>query len=161
MRSAIVLVSAVLALCSCAELSSLMGGSTIYYLSPEPRSSGCSDSDCQQLDRYEAQLYNSARSGRITRTQLVNMFYARRNQLFPDSEENDFTREIRAYQRVLAEQMDRKQLTEAQWIYLLDKRAGELNARNAQIQNSQPRTTNCKTTNTGTSINPVYSTQCY
>jgi len=148
-------------LSGCAEMAEVLGYSyTAPYLAAEPRPSGCDDARCQQLDRLEAQLYSAARSGRIRWVQLVDTFYAKRAELFPDSNDSGI-RELRSYQRVLAEQMDGRRITESQWVYLQEKKVAELQARNQLIQNTRPRSTNCTTRNVGTAASPQYQTQCY
>jgi len=154
-------------LSGCAEMATdmaeMLGMRTSYtapYLAAQPQSSGCDDARCQQLDRLEAQLYAAARSSRIRWVQLVDTFYAKRAELFPDSDDNGI-RELRAYQRVLAEQMDGRRITESQWVYLQEKKVAELQARNQLIQNTRPRATNCTTRNVGTAASPQYQTQCY
>lgn len=147
-------------LTGCAELNELISGKSAYYLSSRPGTTTCSDRLCQQLDAYESGLYSAARDGRIRWVQVVDMFYVRRDQLFPGIGDNSLTSEMRAYQRALAEQMDLKRLTESQWAYLIEKKAGELQAREAMVRNSRPRT-NCTTTNTGTANSPIYTTNCY
>lgn len=111
----------------------------VFTLSPYPQSSGCSRPECQRLDAIEAESYELARNGKLTWVKLVDDFYAERNKLFPNTQENNSTREYISYQRVLAEQLDNKKISESEWVYLLEKKIGELNARNQMLQNSQPR----------------------
>ncbi len=49
---------------------------------------------------------------------FVDTFYVERNRLFPNTEETNSWREYRAYQRVLAEQMDAKKISESPWVGL-------------------------------------------
>ena len=98
-------------------------------LAPYPQSSGCSDTRCRELDSLEERLYSNARAGTIRWVQLVDVFYARRAELFPSVGDNSSVRELRSYQRALAEQMDLKKITESQWVYLIERKNNELNAR--------------------------------
>jgi len=98
-------------------------------LAPYPQSSGCNDDRCIALDRTEAQLYAAARMGRINWVQLVDGFYQKRAELFPSVRDTASVRELRAYQRMLAEQMDERKLTETQWVYLNERKQNELRAR--------------------------------
>ncbi len=157
----ILLLAMTLVLAGCAEMAGVLGYSSSYtapYLAAQPQPSRCDDARCQQLDRLETQLYGAARSGRIRWVQLVDTFYSKRAELFPDSDDRGI-RELRAYQRVLAEQMDSRRITESQWVYLQEKKVGELNARNQLIRNTRPRATNCTTQNIGRAY-PQYQTQC-
>ena len=163
----LLLLSIAVVLSGCAEMATdmaeMLGFRTSYtapYLAAQPYSSGSDDARWQQLDRLEAQLYTAARSGRIRWVQLVDTFYAKRAELYPDSDDSGI-RELLAYQRVLAEQMDARRITESQWVYLLEKKVAELQARNQLIENTRPRSTNCVTRNVGTAAFPEYRTQCY
>src|SRR5688572_1229551 len=163
----LLLLSVAMVLSGCAEMAKdmaeMLGVNTSYtapYLAAQPQPSGCDDARCQQLDRLEIELYSAARSGRIRWVQLVDTFYAKRTELFPDSDDSGI-RELRAYQRVLAEQLDGRRITESQWVYLQEKKIAELQARNHLIQNTRPRATNCTTRNVGTAQFPQYQTQCY
>ena len=92
----ILLAAIAVLLSGCAEMAEVLGYSyTAPYLAAEPRPSGCDDARCQQLDRLEAQLYSAARSGRIRWVQLVDTFYAKRAELFPDSNDSGI-RELRS-----------------------------------------------------------------
>lgn len=150
-----------LLLSGCAELANLLGESDpTFTLSPYPQSSGCARAECQRLDAVEARGYELARSGRITWVRLVDTFYAERDKLFPNAQEDGGTREYRAYQRALAEQLDRKRITESQWAYLLEKKMGELNARSQMLQNTRPRQQTCVTEKTGLPPFETYQTRC-
>jgi hypothetical protein len=152
----------VFALSGCADLAGLVGVDTTYtapFLGTAPGPSGCEEARCLELDRLEATLYAGARSGRIRWSQLVDTFYSRRAQLFPDSDDSSI-RELISYQRVLAEQLDAKRITEAQWTYAQEKKIADMRARTELIQNTRHRPTNCVTRNVGTTISPEYRTEC-
>lgn len=125
-----------------------------------PRPSNCNSSNCVALDRLEAQLYDLARAKRITWVRLVDVFYQKRGELYPNTNDNYGTNELRSYQRAIAEQMDLGKITESQWAYLVEKKSGEINSRNQALRNSAPRTTNCTTMNVGTRDFPQFSTTC-
>jgi hypothetical protein len=98
-------------------------------LAPYPQSSGCTDARCRELDNVESQLYAAARSGRIPWVQLVDDFYRKRTALFPTLSDTAFLRELRAYQRALAEGMDQRKITESQWVYAIERKVNELRER--------------------------------
>ena len=125
-----------------------------------PKPSGCQTTNCLALDKFEAELYQRARSKNITWVNLVDRFYSGRAELYPNSSDGSGVSELRAYQRMLAEQMDTGRISESQWAYLIEKKAGELNARNQAIRNSTPRRINCTTTSTGTRAFPSSETTC-
>lgn len=136
------------------------GSTCPMILSPKPEPSGSSDYSDQLLDRLEARLYGDARAGRIRWIQLVDQFYAECTKLHPGYRTNRLV-EVSAYQRVLAEQMDNRRITESEWVYLLEKQAADIRARNQLIQNTSPRNTNCTTQNIGTPSFPTYQTHCF
>jgi hypothetical protein len=145
----------------CVTLGDLVGESDpFFYLGPTPQFSGCSKPECQRLDALESRGYELARGSKLTWVKFVDTFYAERNRLFPNTEESNGWREYRAYQRVLAEQMDAKKISESQWVYLLEKKKGELDARNQMLQNSRPRTQNCVTEKVGLPPFESYQTRC-
>jgi len=113
------------------------GGSCTMQLAPQPTPSGVKHSYAEELDHLEERLYKDARSGRIHWVQLVDTFYARCAELYPSNDVND--REISAYQRTLAEQMDARSITESEWVYLQEKNLAERRARNQLIENTRPR----------------------
>ncbi len=129
-------------------------------LAASPTSSGCNTNKCRELDAVEARGYELARAGQIKWIQLVDWFYSRRAELYPETNDQFGASELRAYQRMLAEQMDTGRLTESQWVYLIEKKNSEINTRNQTLSNSAPRTTNCTTTNAGTPAFPRYETSC-
>jgi hypothetical protein len=150
-----------IAIGGCVTLGDLVGGSNpLFTLSPYPQDSGCSKPECRRLDALEAKGYELARNGKLTWVRFVDTFYVERNKLFPEAEENSASREYRAFQRFLAEQMDAKKMSEAQWVYLLEKKKGELDARNAMLQYSKPRTQNCITEKVGIPPFESYQTRC-
>lgn len=136
----------------------------VQYAAPTlggyPRPSGCQTSKCQALDQFEAELYNRVRTKKITWVNLVDRFYNGRAELYPNSSGGYGVNELRSYQRALAEQMDLGKMTESQWAYFIEKKSGEINSRNQALSNSAPRTTNCTTTNVGTTNSPQFSTTC-
>lgn len=136
------------------------GSTCPMILAPKPEPSGSGDYRAQQLDRLEARLYGDARAGRIRWTQLVDQFYSECARLYPGYHTNHLV-EVSTYQRVLAEKMDKRHITESEWIYLLEAQAADIRERRAIIENSrQPsiiidsrpppspihRSTNCTTT---------------
>lgn len=149
------------AISGCVTLGDLVGASDpLFTLSPYPQDSGCSKPKCRRLDSIEAKGYELARDGKLTWVRFVDTFYSERNKLFPDAEEDSESREYRAYQRVLAEQMDARKMSESQWVYLLEKKKGELSARGQMLQNSSPRTQNCVTEKVGLPPFESYQTRC-
>lgn len=157
----LIAVICVLLIASCADVGNLLRvPDPLFTLAPYPQSSGCSKPECRRLDALEAKGYELARGGKITWVKLVDTFYTERDKLFPDAEEESSDREYRSYQRVLAEQMDTKRITEAQWVYLLEKKKGELSARGQMLQNSKPRTQNCVTEKVGLPPFESYKTRC-
>lgn len=141
-------------------------------LAASPRPSGCAERDarCRALDQAEAYLYQEARAGRITWVQLVDSFYAERLRQYPTTNDSYGARELFSFQRMLAEQMDQRRITEAQWVYYQEQKQAEMNSRSRQDaandalitqqrQASQPqiqRPRNCWTTRNGNS----YYTTC-
>ncbi|MFN7836328.1 MAG: hypothetical protein ACK5NY_11175 [Burkholderiaceae bacterium] len=138
----------------------LMGTYVAPTLAGAPTPRGCDDQRCKTLDALEAKGYELARQRKITWVKLVDAFYSKRAELYPNSQDGYGVNELRTYQRALAEQMDIGKLTESQWAYLIEKKNGEINARNQAISNTAPRQTNCTTTNVGTSAFPQYNTTC-
>lgn len=142
------------------------GSTCPMILSPMPEPSGSIDYRGQQLDRLEARLYDDARSGRIRWIQLVDQFYIKCTELYPGFHTTHLV-EVSAYQRVLAEQMDNRRITESEWVYLLEKQAAEIRAREQVINNSRPINqnaspfgTNCTTKDIGLPGSPMYRTHC-
>lgn len=106
-------------------------------LAASPTPSPCGqrgDARCRQLDELEERLYSYARSELITWVYLVDNFYKERARQFPNSADDLSVRQKYSFQRMLAEQMDNKKLTEAQWVYLNNKKDAEINS--IEIQNS-------------------------
>lgn len=149
----------------------MLGSYQAPTLAAYPTPSGCQDSDsrCRTLDQLEAHLYQEARSGRITWTQLVDSFYTERARAYPNTNDNYGARELFNFQRMLAEQMDLRKITESQWVYYHDQRRAQANTQatqdaansaiiNQQRQANQPQVqkpTNCWTTRSG---NNLYTT---
>ena len=153
MRLLILVVFAVL-------MSGCASRTIVLTLSPYPTSSGCSKPECQRLDALEAESYELARNGKLTWVKLVDDYYAERNKLLPNPKEDNSIREYISYQRVLAEQLDNKKISEKEWVYLLEKKIGELIARNQMIQNSQPKQPYCYTTAVGSPPYQTFNTYC-
>ena len=139
------------------------------FLTSSPMASDCSrrDQRCVVLDRTEADLYSKARTGSISWRQLVDRFYAERLRQFPNTNESYGADELQAYQRVLAEKIDRGQISETEWVYSIKQKLQEINSRsqtdaaNAAIvrqqqqqQQYQPPVApkNCWTTKSGNSF---------
>jgi hypothetical protein len=129
-------------------------------LSGHPQRSGCQTKKCQELDKYEAELYYLARKWEITWSKLVYRFYLKRSELFPQSDDGSGANELIAYQRFIAEQLDAGKITETQWDYLIEKKATEINTRNQLLINSAPRKGQCSTTNVGSKYDPEFVTTC-
>lgn len=108
----------------------VMGIYTAPVLASAPMPSGCTDSRCKTLDALEAKGYELARQKKINWVRLVDAFYKKRAELYPDSQDGYGVNELRTYQRALAEQMDMGKLTEFQWAYLIEKKNAEIRARN-------------------------------
>ncbi len=105
------------------------GYHTAPTLAGSPQSSGCTDSRCLTLDRLESELYSLARSRKITWLQLVDAFYSERARLYPKTNDRNGVSELFAYQRMLAELMDQRKITEPQWSYLIQQKNSEIQAR--------------------------------
>lgn len=150
----------------------MLGTYQAPYLAAYPTPSGCGDRDarCRVLDQTESYLYEEARAGRISWVWLVDSFYAERARQYPNTNDNYGARDWFSFQRMLAEQMDLRKITEAQWVYYHEQKKVQMNsqarqdAANAAIINQQrqanppqiqtPR--NCWTTRSGSS----YYTTC-
>lgn len=107
------------------------------YLASQPHSSGINDWQARELDNLETRLYIDARAGQISWVQLVDKFYARCAALI-QGYLNENNRELAAYQRVLAEKMDAKNINESEWIFLQESKLSEIRARNQLIENTRP-----------------------
>lgn len=117
----------------------LMGTYSAPTLAGSPRPSGCGDQRCRTLDAIESKGYEFARQRKITWVTLVDAFYQKRAELYPNSQDSYGVNEIKAYQRALAEQMDIGKITESQWAYLIEQKIGDINARNQVLSNTAPR----------------------
>jgi hypothetical protein len=137
-----------------------LGVYTAPTLAGSPRSSNCGDERCRALDAIEEKGYELARQKKITWVKLVDTFYKKRAEYYPSSQDSSGVNELKSYQRALAEQMDLGKLTESQWAYLVEKKTGDISARNEALSNSAPRQRNCTTTNVGTKSFPEYKTTC-
>jgi hypothetical protein len=138
----------------------LMGTYSAPTLAGAPTPSGCNDPRCAVLDALEQKAYDLARQKKITWVKLVDAFYQKRAEMYPNSRDGDGANELRTYQRALAEQMDQGRITESQWAYLIERKKGDIRARNQAVSNTVRRQTNCTTTNVGTSAFPEYKTTC-
>lgn len=81
--------------------------------------------------------YDMARKGQISWVAMVDRFYQARNSYFPNMRDDQKVAQIRSYQRVLAEKMDARRITEAEWAYLLTKEWAEIDAREAIAEESR------------------------
>lgn len=139
--------------------SSRAWADTVFYLTSSPQRNDCSNvsmSACQALDAVEASGYEMARRGKISWIEMVDRFYRERSRIFPYMQDSPITTEIRSYQRVLAEKKDAGRITEAEWVYLLTRQLSEIDAREAQVQNSRRAPQYyCNDTGIGYSCNPT------
>lgn len=128
------------------------------------------------FDKQKTANEDEARAGRITwgdaaqLTRLLDKQFAEslrskgRSDLWVfDSNDEEY----HAYCIALAEQLDKKKISFAEYDAARTKRFNEIQLRRqtlanqAQIiSNTQPRSSNCVTTNTGTEIFPRYVTRC-
>lgn len=145
-------------------VNDLAGELTGTYSAPtlagSPRPLECSDSRCSNLEAIQEKGYELARQRKITWGKFVNVFYQKRADLYPSSEDDSGASELIAYQRFLAEQMDVGRISETQWVYLNEQKVGELKARNQTSTASSRRNTTCTTTNMGSRDFPHYVTNC-
>jgi len=150
--------------------SQMMGTYQAPYLASAPMASGCANRDqrCLILDQTEADLYSKARSNTISWRQLVDQFYSERARQYPSSNDGYGAAELAAYQRVLADRMDRGQISETEWVYFNEQKLQEIssrsqtNAANAAIVRNQQQQQrqqqapaapkNCWTTKSGNSF---------
>ena len=96
-----------------------------------------------------------AREGEIKWVQMVDGFYDLRYVIFSETSDIQEVAEIRAFQRVTAEALDRGKITEAQWAYGVEKKLGEMSQRRAA-----ERPIRCTTKNVSTADFPIYKTDC-
>ena len=120
-----------------------------------PRPSGCTESRCIELERFETRGFRMAREGEIKWVQMVDGFYDLRYVIFSETSDTQEVAEIRAFQRVTAEALDRGKITEAQWAYGVEKKLGEMSQRRAAA-----RPIRCTTKNVSTADFPIYKTDC-
>lgn len=153
-------------------LTELFGTYQAPTLAAYPTPSGCGGNDarCRALDQAEAYLYQEARARRISWVQLVDRFYAERGRQYPNTNDSYGARELFSFQRMLAEQMDQRKITESQWVYYHEQKQAQMDSRarqnaandaivNQQRQTNQPqiqKPRNCWTTRNGNS----YYTTC-
>lgn len=147
--------------------SEMMGTYQAPTLASAPTATGCAQRDqrCLILDQTEADLYSKARSTAISWRQLVDRFYSERARQYPSSNDGYGAAELAAYQRVLADRMDRGQISETEWVYFNEQKLQEIssrsqtNAANAAIVRQQQQQKqapvapkNCWTTKSGNSF---------
>ena len=131
-----------------------MGTYSAPLLASSPTPSGCATERCRQLDELEKFGYTKVYEKRMTWKKFVDFFYEGRLQFFPNTNDDAYTREFISFQKVLAEQMDARKITETQWVYLVDKKSAEMQSRQAG------KKTTCNTENIGTNASPNYRTIC-
>lgn len=150
-RRAILLISVTLSGCLAAgdpfglnAANDLSGEVLGTYVAPtlaaSPHPSPCGqrgDARCRQLDELEERLYAYARAELITWVYLVDNFYKERARQFPNSADDLSVRQKYSFQRMLAEQMDNKKITEAQWVYLNNQKDADISAIERQIAANQ------------------------
>lgn len=139
MKVRVALTLAVL-LSSCAQIDRAMFGAYAMTLAEKPTPSECAQENeiCKRLDAFEAEGYALARSNKTTWLQLVDGFYQLQDQLMPNARgKSDAFVEYQAFQRMLAEKMDKKQISEIEWAYLLKNKSNELSERAQVVSNSQ------------------------
>jgi hypothetical protein len=115
----------------------LLGTYAAPTLAASPNPSTCGqrgDARCRQLDELEERLYAYARAELITWVYLVDNFYKERARQFPHSADDLSVRQKYSFQRMLAEQMDNKKITETEWVYLNNQKDAEISA--TKIQNA-------------------------
>jgi hypothetical protein len=157
LKHASVLVLTVLLGCAQIHEAQLAVGAATMTLAPSPRPSGCKAAACVQLDEFERGGYAEARSGARTWVALVSDYYALRDRLIPNAREDQGHREYRALQAVLAEQLDRRQITEAEWVYRLESKVGEIQARRRE---QSPKEVECTSERALGSTAGRYETKC-
>lgn len=157
LKHAIILVSILLLGCAQIHEAQLALGAATMTLAPSPRPSGCNAAACVELDEFERGGYAEARRGVRTWVSLVSDYYALRDRLIPNAPEDQGHREYRALQAVLAEQLDRRQITEAEWVYRLETKVGEIQARRRE---QSPKQVECTSERALGSIAGRYETKC-
>lgn len=115
-------------LSGCAELGLVKFDMDSMLLAPQPtpRSSLYFNDASKKLVAYEAAGYELARSNQTTWLQFVDGYYQERDHLAPRVQEAESAHEYHSYQRMLAEQLDKKQITEIEWAYQLEKKRNQL-----------------------------------
>ena len=115
-------------LSGCAELGLVTFDMDSMLLSPQPtpKSSYFFPQVSKNLVTYEAEGYELARSNQTTWLQFVDGYYQERDRLAPRVQETESAHEYHSYQRMLADQLDKKQITEIEWSYLLEKKMNDL-----------------------------------
>lgn len=131
-------------LSGCAEIDRAVNGPIAMHLAEQPTPSTCAKKEeaCKKLDAFEKEGYVLARSNKTTWLQLVDSFYQLEEQLIPSARKSEAFIEYQAYQRMLAEKMDKKQITEIEWVYLLKNKRNELSEREQVVSNSAAAASN-------------------
>ena len=149
MRLSILVLFILLTLGGCSLINGNQNNYTAPTLGSDGRPGNCNDERCKALEDIEIKNYELARNGKITWVNMVEAFYQKRAELYPNSQDQYGANELRAYQKMLAEQMDTKKITESQWTYQIESKYSEIRTRNQMINNSAPRQVNCYTNKTG------------
>lgn len=149
MRLTLLLLVILLTLGGCALINGNQSNYTAPVLGSDGKPGNCEDERCKALEEIEIKNYELVRNGKITWVNMVEAFYQKRAELYPNSQDQYGASEIRAHQKMLAEQMDKKIITESQWSYQIESKYSEVRARNQMIINSAPRQVNCYTDKRG------------
>lgn len=164
-RRLLLSVLGVLSLAACSDLNQIhrdindsirqvAGTYTAPLLAGSSRPSDCSDAKCRSLDEMERVGYEMIRRKEATYTRLVDGWYQARARLFPDSNDGSEIYEYKAFQRLLAEQVDAGRVSESQWTYLVERKLSEIRER------QRSGIINCNTRNVGSALVPNYQTTC-
>ncbi len=125
-------------LSGCAELGLVTFHMDEMLLAPQPtpRSSFYFRDASKKLIAYESEGFTLARSNQTTWLQFVDGYYQERTRLAPNVRETDTAHEYQSYQRMLADKLDKKQISEIEWTYQLEKKRNELVERERMIANA-------------------------
>jgi hypothetical protein len=91
----------------------------------------CTDDRCRKLDYFEYELYTLVDRKRETYSEMVRKYYELRTRLYPDSRDTRQLYELRSFQRALAEQIDKGEVSATQWEYQNRKMASDMAARDS------------------------------
>lgn len=117
-------------------------------------------------DKGRAQFDAKAQSGEIswvqaaTRTRELDKAFARRTDLDSNWKYDRDDEEYHSYCIAIAERLDKKQISFAQYDAARNARLNQISARRQFIQNSQPRQQNCVTEKVGAPPFETYQTRC-